>query len=128
MTSVIGQAHLQAEIDAASRDSIVVVFFNARWCRVCRTLASKLPGVAERFPKARWVSVDNAERENKYMCRMLHVDVLPTFRIYRGRAHVEDCLTQFTSGPFGKKKVIEHIEKIERRCGLNVSVGCDELV
>lgn len=92
-------------------DTLIVVMFHARWCRVCKTLAHKILRVAPTYPSVVWLSVDFAEKENKALCRDLGVRLLPTFRFYRpGMAADDRPLEEFTSGPFGIKRVQERLE------------------
>lgn len=108
---LVGRESLQRALSGASGSTPVIVFFHARWCRVCKTLAAKLPQVAQRYPRLAWYHVDFAVFENKPLCKDLAVRLLPTFRLYWGGAldtqHEED----FTTGPFGAKRLEERLEQ-----------------
>lgn len=94
-----------------SADTLIVVMFHARWCRVCKTLAHKISRIAPTYTDVIWLSVDFAEMENKGLCRDLGVRFLPTFRFYRpGMAPNDRPLEDFTSGPFGVKRVQERLK------------------
>ncbi|PXF46751.1 Thioredoxin-like 2, chloroplastic [Gracilariopsis chorda] len=108
---LMGADALRTALNAAPTDKLVVVMFHARWCRVCRTLSSKLFRVAEDFPNVVWFSVDFAELPNKPLCARLNVKLLPTFRFYKPKADIDEALDHFTTGPFGAKRLVEHLEK-----------------
>lgn len=107
---VVGAEALQRELTIAPADKFIVVMFQARWCRVCKTLSSKLSRVAERFPNVVWLGVDHVEVPNKELCSQLNVKLLPTFRFYQPGAAIDDALDHFTIGPFGAKRLIERLE------------------
>lgn len=113
---ILGLSSLNAALSAppslvASPDTLLVVIFHARWCRVCKTLLHKLPRIAPMYPHVKWLSVDFAEHENKQLCRELGVKLLPTFQFYRpGAVAGTAVLEQFTSGPFGIKRVEERLQ------------------
>lgn len=111
----LDQALLAASASASASTSIaalpVVVFFHARWCRVCKTIRYKLPSIAKAYPQFVWYDVDFAIPDNKVVCRDLDVKLLPTFRLYRpGCRGPGDPVDEFNTGPFGKKEVIQHLE------------------
>lgn len=108
---LIGVDALQTALNATPANKLAVVMFHARWCRVCRTLSSKLFRVAEDFPNVVWLSVDFAELPNKPLCARLNVKLLPTFRFYNPNADIDEALDHFTTGPFGAKRLVEHLEK-----------------
>lgn len=113
--SLVGREALKQVVRRSPRTTPVIVFFHARWCRVCKTLSNKLGLVAQRFPYLQWYEVDNAVPDNKPLCHDLDVRLLPTFRIYWGgsddTSHVED----FTTGPFGSKRLIERLDDFFER-------------
>lgn len=113
--SLAGRPALQAALSSHATDTPVVVFFHARWCRVCKTLHHKLPSVAAQFPSIAWYDIDFALPDNKSLCNDLDVRLLPTFRIYWGRADDSRYEDQFTTGPFGAKRLIERLNEFFNR-------------
>lgn len=111
---LIGLDALEHTISSSASSKPVVVFFHARWCRVCKTIRHKLPSIAQAYPQFVWYDVDFAIPDNKMVCRDLDVKLLPTFRLYRPGS--PDCrgpsdpVDEFNTGPFGKQKVIQHLE------------------
>ncbi|KAI0567684.1 thioredoxin [Gracilaria domingensis] len=108
---LVGAESLQRALLTAPPEKLVVVMFHARWCRVCKTLGSKLFRVAEQFPDVMWLSIDFAELENKPLCAKLGVKLLPTFRFYKPQADIDQAVDHFTTGPFGAKRLVEHLEE-----------------
>ncbi|CAN8073304.1 unnamed protein product [Agarophyton chilense] len=108
---LVGAESLQRALLTTPPGKLVAVMFHARWCRVCKTLAPKLHRVAEQFPDVIWLSVDFAELPNKPLSAQLGVKLLPTFRFYNPQANIDDAVDHFTTGPFGVKRLVEHLEK-----------------
>lgn len=90
-------------------DSLVVVCFVANWCRVCRTLLTKVRRLSSAHPELVFVTVDFAHEDNKPLCSALGVKLLPTFHFYRGTHDAAGFSDQFTAGPFGIKRLIERL-------------------
>lgn len=66
-----------------------------------------------RYPGLVWATVDFAQLPNKPLCSSLGVKLLPTFRFYRGGMAAEDkALDQFTTGPFGAKRLEERLDEV----------------
>lgn len=107
---ITGRESLQQVIMDASSNTPVIVFFHARWCRVCKTLSSKLANVASKYPQLLWYEVDFATFENKPLCKQLGVRLLPTFRLYWGGANDTQYEEDFTTGPFGSNRLIERLD------------------
>lgn len=109
---IIGEKALSNAIQSSADGSnLVVVMFHARWCRVCKTLASKLDRIIPNFPNVTWLSVDFAQIENKPLCASLDVKILPTFHFYKPIQSLHDGpIDSFTAGPFGAKRLVEHLE------------------
>lgn len=112
--SLTGRSALTAALSALPPDRLLLVFFHARWCRVCKTLASKLPTITRDYQSIEIRSVDFADRVNKPLCSELGVKLLPTFRVYRAGMSISDKpLEQFTTGPFGVQRLKERLEELK---------------
>jgi hypothetical protein len=67
---------------------LVVVFYRAKWCRSCCTLAPKVARVAAQArqepwaPSMDWYSVDIVEENNRVLTERMNVHMLPTFHFY----------------------------------------------
>lgn len=109
---VVGRDALE-DILISSGDAFVVVCFVANWCRVCRTLLSKVRRLSDAHPELVFATVDFAHADNKPLCSSLGVKLLPTFHFYRGAREAADFTVQFTAGPFGIKRLIERLAECE---------------
>ena len=112
---ITGEKDLSNAIESTPHESnLVVVMFHARWCRVCKTLATKLDRIIPNFPNVTWLSVDFANIENKPLCANLDVKILPTFHFYKPIQSLHDGpVDSFTAGPFGAKRLVEHLEAFQ---------------
>ena len=107
--SVVGKKELERVLSGAG-DALVVVIFVASWCRVCKTLQAKVRRVAAAHPDIVWLKVDLANHPNRSLCTDLGVRMLPTFHFYRRAKNMKDSIEKFTAGPFGVKRLKEHLQ------------------
>lgn len=109
-TPLVGHASYNNALQSHPRMQPIIIMFHARWCRTCKTLRYKLLEVAAEFQNVVWYDVDFTLIDNKPLCRDLGVKVLPTFRIYLGGAFSDVYEDQFSTGPFGSKCLVEHLQ------------------
>ncbi|GJP35465.1 hypothetical protein CLOM_g19985 [Closterium sp. NIES-68] len=74
---------------AAAADKLVVLDMYTQWCGPCKLLAPKVEALAEEMPDVVFMKLD-CNQNNKPLAKGLGVRSVPTFKLFRNLAQVDE--------------------------------------